>query len=344
MSNNKPTVGFAFSGASSRSVFYIGFLEVLQENGFPIDYIAAMSGGAVVAASYACGTLPALKEMALGMDKELVFNLIERSQARGGLYHLNKVESLLRVYTKNQNFENVHPRLGFVTTDISASDDESSEVVLQVGDIAKAVCASCTLPGVFEPFEWGNKQLLDGGIINIVPGNVARDANMDIVIGVDMRATRHIFSSWQIMLKKILDVVKGIIWPSQLNKLWRKFEGILDYEESLNLQDKTLNPGIFGVLNKAIGLAIKAQKEQEGNSNYNCDIIISPDVAPPSFWKRYLYLHFTDFSSTQQYYKAGRRVAQQKLPELWQLLADKENELSNREEKVKTLLETTIKS
>ncbi len=347
LSKNRPTVGFAFSGASSRSVFYIGFLEVLQESGFPIDYIAAMSGGAVVASSFACGTLPALKEMALAMDKELVFNLIERSQGRGGLYHLKKVESQLRVFSKNKTFEDVHPRLGFVTTDIAAANYKDSEVVLQVGDIARAVCASCTLPGVFEPLEWGNKQLLDGGIINIVPGNAARAANMDLVVGIDMRATRHIFSKWQITLKKALDIIKQIIWPSQIDQLWRKFKNVLAYEDSLGayqtvdrLQDKSLYPGIFTVLDKAIGLAITAQKEQEENSKFDCDIIISPDVAPPSFWKRYLYLHFTDFSSTQQYYQAGRRVANQKLPELWQLLADKESEISKQNEQIKELLTT----
>jgi NTE family protein len=337
-----PTVGFAFSGASSRSVFYIGFLEVLKENDFPIDYIAAMSGAAVVAASYACGTMPALKELALAMDKELVFNLIERSQGRGGMYTLKKVESFLRIYSKNLNFEQVKPRLGFVTTDISRGE----EVVLQVGDIARAVCASCTLPGVFEPLEWGNRQLLDGGIINIVPGNVARNANMDIVIGIDMRATRHIFSQWQIILKKIVDVIKKIIWPSKIDELWRKFKGVLDYDDALGayqtvdrLQDKSLYPGIFSVLDKSIGLAIKAQKEQH-DEKFNCDIIISPDVPSPSFWKKYLYLHFTDFSSSQEYYKAGRRMAQQRLPELWQLLADKEVELAKQHEKIEDLIRT----
>ncbi|HEX3099448.1 MAG TPA: patatin-like phospholipase family protein [Patescibacteria group bacterium] len=346
---SKPTVGFAFSGASSRSVFYIGFLEVLKENGFPIDYIAAMSGGAVVAASFACGTLPALKEMALAMDKELIFNLIERSKSRGGMYTLQKVESVLRVYSKNLKFEDVSPRLGFVTTDVSAHNPENIEVVLQVGDIAKAVCASCTLPGVFEPYEWGSKQLLDGGIVNIVPGNVARAANMDIVIGIDMRATRHIFSTWQIVLKKSLDLIKRILWPSKLDQLWRNFKGVLNYDASIgayqtvdHLQDKSAYPGIFSVLDKAIGLAIQAQKKHQADNNFDCDIIISPDVAPPSFWKRYLYLHFTDFSSTQEYYKAGRRVALQKLPELWQLLADKEVELSQKTAQVKNLLEINV--
>lgn len=332
MPNIKPTVGFAFSGASSRSIFYIGFLEVLAENNFPIDFISAMSGGAVVAASYACGTLPQLKQFALSMDKELVFNLIERSGGRGGLYSLNKVESTLRVFTKNQTFEDVNPRLGFVATDISAGE----EVTLQMGDIAKAVCASCTLPGVFQPMEWGNRQLVDGGIINIVPGNVARAANVDLVIGIDMRATRHVFSRWQIVLKKIVDRIKQVLWPKPLNILWNNLSSLLDYERGFEFNQPL--PNIYTVLDKSIDLAIKAQKEIE-SKDFDCDLLLSPDITHMPFWKKYLFLHFTDFSNTQEYYNAGRKTASDALPQMWQMLADKQEEINKREQQLKTILE-----
>lgn len=328
----KPTVGFAFSGASSRSIFYIGFLEVLAENHFPIDYIAAMSGGAVVAASFACGTLPQLKKFALSMDKELVFNLIERSGGRGGLYNLNKVEAILRVFTKNQKFEDIHPRLGFVATDIHAGE----EVTLQMGDIAKAVCASCTLPGVFQPMEWGNRQLVDGGIINIVPGNVARAANVDLVIGIDMRATRHVFSRWQIVLKKIVDAVKQILWPKPFNLLWNHLSTLLDYQGNYEFNQPL--PNIYTVLDKSIDLAIKAQKETDGKS-FDCDLVISPDISHMPFWKKYLFLHFTDFSNTQEYYKSGRKTATDSLPQLWQMLSDKESEIAKRDQQLNTIME-----
>ncbi len=338
--DNKPTVGFAFSGASSRSIFYIGFLEVLAENDFPVDYIAAMSGGAVVAASFACKTLPQLKKFGLGLDKELVFSIIERSKGRGGLYQLNKVEEVLRVFTRNQKFENVKPRLGFVATDISAGE----EVALQVGDIARAVCASCTLPGIFQPLEWGNKQLIDGGVMNIVPGNVARQANVDIVVGIDMRATRHIFSPWQIYLKRALNFVKRFLWPNKVDLLWQKITTSLEYLDFFNaypnidsLQSKSMSPNLFGVLGKSMDLAIQAQKKQT-DPMFGCDILIVPEISSMPFWKKYLFLHFTDFSNTQSYYEAGRETALQNLPQLWQALADKEKELVGREQKIKTML------
>lgn len=332
---NKPTVGFAFSGASSRSIFYIGFLEVLSENNFPIDYLSALSGGAIVAASYACGTLPELKKLALSMDKELVFNLIERSRSRGGLYQLNKVESMLRVYTKNQKFEEVKPRLGFVATDLVTE----SEVVLQVGDIARAVTASCTLPGIFQPLEWGNKQLVDGGVVNIVPSNVAREAGVDIVIGIDMRATRHIFSPWQINLKRVWNQFKRLIWPNQVDALWQKLGSFLDYHDFYEDYQAKASPNMFSVLGKSMDIAIKAQRVDK-DEKFNCDLLIVPESAELSFWKRYLFLHFTDFSKTQQYYKSGRQTASRYLPQLWQLLSEKETQLSNINQQVADLLQS----
>lgn len=335
MSNIKrPTIGFAFSGASSRSVFYIGFLEVLSENGFPVDYLSAMSGGAVVAASYACGTLPELKKLAFSMDKELIFNVIERSRGRGGLYQLNKVESLLRVYTKNQKFEEVKPRLGFVATDLTTEE----EVVLQVGDIARAVTASCTLPGIFQPLEWGNKQLVDGGLINIVPGNVARDANVDIVIGIDMRATRHIFSAWQINLKKVLNKFKQLLWPSHIDFLWQRLASFLDYPDIYDDYPAQSNPNLFGVLGKSMDIAINAQRKHH-DDNFDCDLLIVPESSGMPFWKRYLFLHFTDFSNTEEYYQSGRETARQHLPQLWQMLSEKETEQSRRDKQVQHLLQ-----
>jgi NTE family protein len=333
--HQRPTIGFAFSGASSRSVFYIGFLEVLQENGFPIDYISAMSGGAVVAASYACGTLPQLKQLALSLDKELIFSFIEKSKGRGGLYQLDKVEALLRVYTKNYKFEDVQPRLGFVATDLTTED----EVVLQMGDIARAVCASCTLPGIFQPLEWGNKKLMDGGLVNIVPGNVARDANIDIVVGIDMRATRHIFSPWQIMLKKVLNKFKQMLWPSQIDSVWQKMASILDFQDYVEEYQPPASPNMFSVLGKSMDIAIKAQRKHN-DEQFNCDLLIVPESAGMPFWKRYLFLHFTDFSNTQEYYKAGRKTAQQQLPHLWQLMAEKEAEFAKKNKQVENLLQS----
>ncbi len=331
--HNKPKVGLAFSGASSRSMFYIGFLEVLSENNFPIDYIAALSGGAIVAASYACGTLPELKKLVLNMNKEYIFSLIERSKGRGGLYSVNKVESELRVYTQNKKFEDVQPKMGFVTTDLNAGE----EVVLQIGDLAHAVCASCTLPFVFEPMEWGNRRLVDGGVMNVIPGNVARAAGVDLVIGIDMRATPYVFSPWQVSLKKVVDFIKQILWPKPMNDLWEMLTRWWEYYEFTNPSKQGVNPRLYTVIDRSIELSLIAQKQQT-DPTFGCDLLISPEISNLTFWKKHLFLHFTDFSKTQMYYQSGRDTAKRNLSKLWQLLADKEAEFARREKAIQSLI------
>lgn len=335
MNNTKPTVGLAFSGASSRSMFYIGFLEVLAENKFPIDYIAALSGGAIVAASYASGTMPELKKLVMDLNKESLFTFIERSKDRGGLYSLSKVESELRVFTQNKKFEDVYPKLGFVTTDLNAGE----EVVLQIGDLAHAVCASCTLPFVFAPMSWGSRRLVDGGVVNVIPGNVARAAGVDVVIGVDMRATPFIFSPWQVWLKKAVDLVKKILWPKSINYLWEKFAELWKYSDWTPSAHEDINPRLYTVIDRAIELSIAAEKAHT-DPNFGCDILVAPEISELTFWKKHLFLHFTDFSKTQMYYQSGRQTAKNHLPKFWQLLADKEAELAVANEKVKNLLNT----
>lgn len=327
MSKQYPKVGFAFSGSSSRSIFYIGFLEVLQENKFPIDYISAMSGAAIVAASYSCGTMAELKQTALKIDKDFIFKLIERSKGRGGLYNLNKVEEQLRLYTRNLKFEEINPRLGFVATDII----EGEEVVLQVGDIARSICASCALPGVFEPVKWGKRSLVDGGVINVLPGNVAQAAGMDVVIGIDLRNTRHVFSKWQIRVRKLINFLKRLFWPSQAAQLWQRLSRKLDYSDyfrgypAVEQLEKSLHyPNVLAVLGRTLDIAIEAQQRdiEEGGITKGCDLVIVPDTPPIPYWRRAIYMRFSHIGNTQEYYRSGRETALLYLPQLWQLLAD----------------------
>lgn len=336
---SRPKVGLALSGASSRSVFYIGFLEVLKENDFPVDHIAALSGATIVAASYACGTMPKLKDLALRINKEIVFNLIERSKGNGGLYHLGKLEETLRIYTKNKNFEDVSPRLSFIATDLVAGE----EVVLQVGDLSRAICASCTLPVVFSPQPWGNKLLVDGGVVNIVPGQVARDAGSDFVIGVDLRTTRHVFSPWQILARKIVNKVRALFWPQPARQLFdRLTEKIQDSDfwqslfENNEYTSKLKDPRLLTVIGRSLDIAIDAQEKQRGQKNYGCDLLITRDLKLP-FWKRNVLLRFTNVDNTGDFYQEGRRTAEEYLPKMWQMLKDKQNEQDGKHRQLEQL-------
>lgn len=317
--NERPKVGLALAGASSRSVFYIGFLEVLSENNFKVDYISAMSGGTIIAAAYACGTLPELKNLVKELNKEIVFSLIEESKDKGGLYQLDKFEKMVSQYTRNLRFEDVTPQLGFVATDLTKGE----EVVLEIGDIAKAICASCTLPFIFKPVEWGNRLLVDGGLVSVVPGAAARRAGMEIVVGLHLRNKMHVFSHWQIAASRFANFMKRIFFFDQASHLWQRIMKSMDfYGDYSSLVDDTMlrRPGIFSVLGRSVDLAIEAQKKDNPKtSTYDCDMLIRPEIHIP-FWKKYLYFHFTDFSKSEEIYQLGRKTAEEYLPKMQALI------------------------
>ncbi len=337
-----PKIGLAFSGASSRSVFYIGFLEVLAEHNIPIDYIAAMSSSAIVAAAYACGTLPQLKNQALRLNKEFFINIIEKNKTKGGLYNLDKAEEIMRTFTRELRFEEVKPLMGFLATDLKNGEI----VVLSMGDIARAVRISCTLPGVFEPVPWGNKTLVDGGLLSVVPGDVVTRAGMDIVIGVHLRTTRHIFSKWQMAIKKLLDKLKSLLLLNQAERLWAKMSEHLaemdffsNYPDLDEARNKENYPGIFTVLGRSLDLAIKAQKDQENLSNqYACDLLIMPAFEKKSFWKKYLYRHLTDFRNATELYELGRSTGVAYVPKIQGMIADFQTKQKRQNETLNKIL------
>jgi predicted acylesterase/phospholipase RssA len=193
--------------------------------------------------------------------------------------------------------------------------------------------------------KWGNKDLIDGGIMNIVPGNVAKQAGMDVVIGIDMRATRFVFSKWQITLKRILNLLKRVVWPNQAEQLWQRVSSLLDYADFFNaypnvteLESRSRYPNLFSVLGRSLDLAIEAQHRQKADSDFQCDMLIVPETPTVPFWKKFLFLHFTDFSNTQEYYKAGRRTAYRNMPKLWKLLAEVEAKEKEKTGIIKNLI------
>lgn len=268
------------SGAAARSSYYIGFIETLKKYNIPIDYIAAQSGATIVSAAFACGTLDYLKNFLTTADSKTIRSLLDRKGA-SGLYSLDRVEERLRNdITKHATFEEVNPKLFFMAADL----ERGEAVVLAMGDLARAARISCSIPGLFEPVMWGNRVLVDGGLISYLPSNVVRDAGADIVIGVSVRATRHIFYQHQLLLKDWYNKVKQLLFVKPKQLVWEQAGKILktdqfaDYLDSLRLLEQTdpEAPGLFTVLGKSLDLAIEAAKHTSKASDptFGCDILI----------------------------------------------------------------------
>ena len=304
MENKLPTWGLALSGSGNRSTFYIGFLEFLTEQGLVPDYISACSGASLVSAAYACGKLSEFKEVALKLDKENIKKFISRSVEKGGYYSLDRLEEEMQTFTRGLTFEEVRPHMSFISVDIETGE----QIVLCMGDIARAARISCTLPGVFEPVKWGGKTLVDGGLLITIPADVLKEVGVEVIIGINMRGTKHIFTDRQINFKKIFNSFKKYLFIDELELF---INNTLKLDNDEDFGKKT---GLFSVLGKSLDLAILASAKKQ--KIIPCDLIITPSI---------VNLKRSDFTTEKlsMYYNEGRKSAEENIPQIRKILEQK---------------------
>lgn len=304
--DSKKTLGLALSGSGVRTNFYIGFLEVFDEQKVPIDYLAASSGGALVASAYACGTLPEFKKDLLGLNIKQLKQYVKKSLHGRGFYSLDGVEEALTKYTKGQIFENVKPRMVFTAADIVSGE----AVDLCMGDIAHAACVSCTLPGIFEPIKWGSRTLVDGGLISEIPLDLLKKFNPDISVGLNMQGTKFIFHKNLINFKSAINFFKKAFFFDEVGEVIGNFfknDNEIDIDESVDF-------GYFSVVGKSLDMAIKAKKNK--NKELKCDLMIDYSGGPDSRNK------FTQ-KALMAHYEEGRKAAIDAMPKIKELLEAK---------------------
>lgn len=317
--DNKPKIGVALSGASGRAIAHIGVLEVFKENKLPIDYLVGCSSGALIASSYATDTMDALKDLFKRLDMPMVLSMWTTNKANGGLFHMHNADPELSRFTKGLRFEDVaHPKLGFVATDINTGE----LVSITTGDMLTAFKAAAAVPGLFEPVVVNGRVLVDGGLVNIVPTNVVKEMGADIVIGVNIAATKFIYEKRLPMWKgyRFITRLLGLqffrekIWPKLSSRILFQFDS-----QSDTLQEKDIKiPGVFSVLAKALDHSLKIS-EQWTESDMACDFMLEPRVK-----------HYgkAEFSNLDKIYQEGRRAAQAAMPKIKTLIAEYEKNKS----------------
>ena len=211
----RPRIGLALGGGSARGIAHVGVLQWFEEHHIPIDYIVGTSMGGLVAGAYASGMTPAeIRELLKGSDWDLMFlsdspykyKTFRRKQDKrdfpsqlefglkggvslpGALNPGQQVALLLdRIslpYGDLKTFDDLPTPFRAVATDLRKGD----VVVLGRPPLARAMRATMSIPGVFAPVNWDKWLLVDGGVLNNVPANVARELGADIVIAVNVGA------------------------------------------------------------------------------------------------------------------------------------------------------------
>lgn len=184
--SNVGKIGLALGGGGARGLAHIGVLKVLEREKIPIDFLSGTSMGGVIGALYASGTATVdeieAEALRVGKLRELV-RLIDVGLQQAGIVKGARIyEYLTERLGANLSFVDLGVPLALVAVDTVTG----KQVILSEGSLIDAIRATISVPGVFVPVEAGDQRLVDGGILNNVPADVARDLGAKVVIAVDV--------------------------------------------------------------------------------------------------------------------------------------------------------------
>ncbi len=180
----KPRIALVLGGGAARGFAHIGVIRALEQEKIPIDMIVGTSVGSLIGAIYASDMNSFdLEWTAFALEKDDVFDYAILSVITSmGPVKGDKLEEFVRSKVPAANIENLKLPFAAVATDLN----RGTRVVLDRGPVAKAVRASSAIPGVFNPVELQGRLLVDGGLVDNIPIDVAREKGADIVIAVDI--------------------------------------------------------------------------------------------------------------------------------------------------------------
>lgn len=203
-----PAVGLALGGGGVRGLAHAGVLSVFERENIPVDAIAGSSMGAIIAAAYTLNadySMESLTELMQELDasvpkrlksshseKHILLNRLREfinlekfiltSVSGWGIFPESLTAEALSTIVQGKNLQEAKIPVAAVATDLISGE----KVIFKDGPADIALRASSALPGFFTPVTHGKRLLVDGAIIDVVPVDVVRKMNVEIVIAVDV--------------------------------------------------------------------------------------------------------------------------------------------------------------
>lgn len=182
---SSPLTALVLGGGGSRGAVEVGFYRALVELGVRIDMIVSSSIGAVNGALIAAGLTPAeLEERWRGLRTHEVtgsrWQFLRFLTGAPSLFSNSSLRELLLRTLPVRSFSELPIPLAIVATDLEAG----KTVVLTEGDLIEAILASTALPGIFPPILWRGRKLVDGGLSNNVPIDLAVERGAERAVGM----------------------------------------------------------------------------------------------------------------------------------------------------------------
>lgn len=211
----RPRVAVVLSGGGAKGCAHIGVLKVIERAGIPVDIVTGTSMGSIIGGLYSCGwSAERLDSMVrrqnwsfLLSDKEEYYSQNLRDRDKQNTYALSKsitlnkkyrlgeagfiqgknlitlFRQLTTGYTDSMSFDSLPRRFACVATNIV----NNTEYDFHSGVLAEAMRTSMSIPGAFSPVRMGDMVLVDGGLRNNYPADIARQMGANYIIGATVQ-------------------------------------------------------------------------------------------------------------------------------------------------------------
>ncbi len=279
------SVSLVLSSGGARGYAHIGVIQALEQAGFTISSVTGSSMGAVVGGIYAAGGLDKFAEWACNLERKDVFKLYDFVFSSQGLIRGERVFKHIEAHIPDCNIETLSIPFRALATDLAGH----KEIVFSSGSLYTALRASSAIPAVVKPAEFGDLELLDGGILSPLPIRFAQRSPEDIVVAVDVNA-RTPYDHSQKTENEIAEDRKFNLHLEKLAKRWF-------HKDNPNTNSTKKKLGFFDLMMKSIDMMQDRITEEILKQN------------PPEI----LVQISRDTCSTFDYYKAKKLIEEGKL-------------------------------
>ncbi|MEW6184763.1 MAG: patatin-like phospholipase family protein [Thermodesulfobacteriota bacterium] len=177
-----PKVALVLGGGAARGFAHVGVIRVLEQEKIPIHMIVGTSVGSLIGALYASDPNSLnLEWLSFTIERDDIFDYSVLS-AKMGPVSGERLEKFVQTKVRAKTIEQMKIPFYAVTTDLNSGHTW----VFDKGPVARAVRASCSIPGIFHPLELGGRLYVDGGVTNNLPVDIAKAKGADIIIAVNI--------------------------------------------------------------------------------------------------------------------------------------------------------------
>jgi len=217
--SERPKIGLALGGGFARGIAHIGVLRALEKSNIPIDAVAGVSSGSIVAAAIASGaTADEIQAVALSMK----FRDVARWTVNlMGLAGSDRMINFLARLLKTTRFEEMKIPLAILATDLVRGKGVTFH---ERGDVVLPIRASCAYPGLFLPVRHQGKLLVDGFVAMEVPARTLLTMGVERVISVAIPNQEGVedYGNMLSVINRCFQVMSA-----RTEKDWRKYSSVV---------------------------------------------------------------------------------------------------------------------